>query len=76
MTDAKLVHLGITPRGFLRLKPDLDGRSAETTSLGQDKLWSSSNLRRHLDWLEELITRTVCNYLSNTCNSHTLSEGG
>ena len=36
----------------LFLKPDCEERIAETACLGQNELWSSTNLYRHLQLLE------------------------
>ncbi|KAH8994628.1 hypothetical protein EDB92DRAFT_1850465 [Lactarius akahatsu] len=45
----------ITFAGFIDLKPNSEERIAATTSLGQNELWSSANLHRHLHLLENVI---------------------
>ncbi|KIJ51002.1 hypothetical protein M422DRAFT_204014 [Sphaerobolus stellatus SS14] len=59
MTLEDLTKLNITFAGTLSLKPNLEERIAATTSLGQDKLWSSPNMYRQLHLLESLIPRTT-----------------
>ena len=46
-----LAKLKITRSHLLYLKPDLEKRLSEATSLGKDKFWSSTNLCRHLEFL-------------------------
>ncbi|KAF8881397.1 hypothetical protein CPB84DRAFT_1817259 [Gymnopilus junonius] len=43
---------------FLELKPDAITRAIGTDSIGEDELWSSKGLFRHLCTLEELVPRT------------------
>lgn len=60
MTKENLAGLNITFIGLMELKPDFEECIAETTFLGQDKLWSSANLYHQLHLLEGLIPRMVC----------------
>ncbi|KAH7910224.1 hypothetical protein BJ138DRAFT_1009256 [Hygrophoropsis aurantiaca] len=59
ITMENLTKLNITFTAFLYLKPNPEERIAATTSLGQNELWSSANLYRHLHLLESLIPRTT-----------------
>ena len=53
-------EMHITPLGFLDLKDQLEARIQEPSLLGEDQLWSSDNMYRHLTMLEVYISRTVC----------------
>ncbi|KIL54683.1 hypothetical protein M378DRAFT_18655 [Amanita muscaria Koide BX008] len=59
MTEQNLTKLGITCAGFLALKPKLEDCITATTSIGQKKLWSSTNLYNQLHLLESLIPRVT-----------------
>ena len=59
MTAETLTKLKITFTGFIALKPNSEQRILATKSLGENELWSSANLYRHLLVLETLIPRTV-----------------
>jgi hypothetical protein len=59
MTADYLTKLKITFTGFIALKPNSEKRIGETTSLGENELWSSANLYRQLLVLETLIPRKV-----------------
>ncbi|KAM6496904.1 hypothetical protein JOM56_007377 [Amanita muscaria] len=59
MTEQNLTKLGITCAGFLALKPKLEDHIAATTSIGQNKLWSSTNIYNQLHLLESLIPRVT-----------------
>jgi len=43
------------PAGFLFMKPDSEERISRTTSQGENELWSSTNLYRHLSLLVALV---------------------
>jgi hypothetical protein len=60
MTVDALTKLKITSSGFIVLRPDLEARIVETTSRGENELWSSQNLDRQLRLLESLVPKTVC----------------
>ena len=62
MTYEDLTKLNITCSDVLVLYPNWENRISETTSLGQDELWSSTNLYRHLALLGSVDRRspTVC----------------
>lgn len=60
MNATDLTELKIMFTGHLRLKPNLNELVAATTSLGQNELWSSTNLYRQLLLLENLIPKSVC----------------
>lgn len=47
----------ITGLGFLDLKPQLDSRIKKTSLLGNDQLWCSDNMYRHLTMLERQVSR-------------------
>lgn len=64
MAEENLTMLKVTSAGFMLLKPDLEERIMATMSLGQNELWSSTNMHRQLLWLQGLIPREVCNDLS------------
>ncbi|KAH8981792.1 hypothetical protein EDB86DRAFT_3130584 [Lactarius hatsudake] len=51
------ITLEITFAGFIVLKPNSEERIAATASLGQNELWSSANLHRHLHLLGNVIPR-------------------
>ncbi|KAH9042966.1 eukaryotic translation initiation factor eIF2A-domain-containing protein [Lactarius deliciosus] len=51
------ITLEITCAGFIVLKPISEERIAATASLGQNELWSSANLHRHLHLLGNVIPR-------------------
>jgi hypothetical protein len=54
-----LSKLNITFAGSISLKSDLDERIASTSSLKEDDLWSSNNLYRQLNLLENLVARNT-----------------
>ena len=74
MTEKNLTNLNITLAGVLLLKQNLNERIMATMSLGQNELWSSTNMHRQLLWLQGLIPREVCNNLSPFALSYTLSD--
>lgn len=59
MNATDLTELKIMFTGHLRLKPNLNELVAATTSLGQNELWSSTNLYRQLLLLENLIPKSA-----------------
>ncbi|KAG1789466.1 uncharacterized protein HD556DRAFT_1311416 [Suillus plorans] len=61
MTMEDLTKLKITCTGFIRLKPNLAERITATTALGQNELWSSVYLSRHLHFLGGHISKTEAN---------------
>jgi hypothetical protein len=76
MTEEDLTRLKIEFTGFISLKPNLEECIVATTSLGENELWSSTNLYHQLHLLESLIPRTVCNDLPTFAllSSHTLLD--
>ncbi|KAK2463859.1 hypothetical protein APHAL10511_004164 [Amanita phalloides] len=54
-----LSKLNINFAGSISLKSDLDERIVMTSSLKEDDLWSSNNLYRQLNLLENLIARST-----------------
>jgi hypothetical protein len=64
MTMEDLAQLNITSTGNIYLKLNSKERIMVTATLGQNELWSSTNLHRQLHLLENLVPRTVCNNLS------------
>lgn len=60
MNATDLTELKIMFIGHLRLKPNRHELVAATTSLGQNELWSSTNLYRQLLLLENLVPKSVC----------------
>ncbi|KAH9964646.1 hypothetical protein BC827DRAFT_948769 [Russula dissimulans] len=56
-----LKNLGISWGGFLSLKDpeDNDKRLADSRRLGEDQLWSSANLHRHITVLKSLIPKST-----------------
>ena len=58
--------------GFMDLKPNLKERIEATTFLGENELWSSQNLYRHLDLLENHVPRRACSRLFQTFGKHYL----
>ncbi|KAN0078023.1 hypothetical protein V8E55_010080 [Tylopilus felleus] len=52
-----LTRLNITSSGFIVLQPNYEERVLATTSRGENELWSSQNLYRHLQLLESLVPR-------------------
>ena len=61
-----LTKLGIVLSGFIILRPNLEARIAATTSRGENKLWSSQNLHRQLQLLENLVPE-VCYSSASFC---------
>lgn len=59
MNATNLTEFKIMFTGHLRLKPNLNELVAATTSLGQNELWSSTNLYRQLLLLESLVPKTT-----------------
>lgn len=60
MDATDLTEFKIMFTGQLCLKPNLNELVAVTTSLGQNELWSSTNLYRQLLLLERLVPKSVC----------------
>ncbi|KAG2336610.1 hypothetical protein BDR05DRAFT_953227 [Suillus weaverae] len=59
MNATDLTKFKIMFTGHLLLKPNLNELVAATTSLGQNELWSSTNLYRQLLLLESLVPKTT-----------------
>lgn len=73
VTSDDLTKLHISSTGHIALKHGSEclPRISETTSLGQDELWSSKNLYRQLQVLSTLIPRTVRWLPSFLCSHQT-----
>jgi hypothetical protein len=59
MTMDHLTKLKIKFSGDMGVKSSSKDRIAATSSLGQNELWSSANLYRHLQLLENLVPKKV-----------------
>ncbi|KAH9002734.1 hypothetical protein EDB86DRAFT_3040806 [Lactarius hatsudake] len=59
ITSDHLYKFNIIPefRDQLTLKPGYEERAAVTSVLGKEKLWSSTNLHRHLEVLQNLVPK-------------------
>lgn len=59
--DTDLQNLSITETKYmLHIKPNWHDAVAKTALLGEDKLWSSKTLIRHLEMLENSVALSVC----------------
>ena len=59
MTKDDLDRLKIIYGGPLSITADYSNRLVEATAIGQEKLWSSGNLHRHLALLEGHVSKAV-----------------